>query len=411
MQRLVTGGIIVRRLRGLVAAAIPFCAGLCLLGTIPTTANGAAEVTNHVVTDLDPASIYDVLLDGEILLAGVRPDEWNVLRFTADTEGAIQVVRVGQGDAVAPGAVRNLELVTVDGTDATLRWVAPGDDGFTGSVHHYEVRASADSVDAAAWALATRLPNVEASAPAGELETGVIRGLVPRSSNFVVLRALDGAGNRGPVSMPLRVMAGEGEDVGAGGAFAAPARPSAVFGTEGVHLAWHRSAATLVVAFHVYRREESTPYERMTEVPLTANEYLDPSVVEGTAYYYRITGVDASGVNETAPSAEVWIRASASVPAALAIERVFPSPVRDRAVFRFAVPELGPGSPDGARVTIELYDSAGHHVTHVADEVVLPGTHEVSWQLPKGQNVPPGVYLGVLRVGSRRAQVPVAIAR
>jgi hypothetical protein len=376
-----------------------------------------ADPVQHVVTDLDPGAVYDVLVDGVLVRSSLQPDEWNVLTFETSSEGAVQVVRVGEGDAVAPGALSNELLVAVEGTDATLSWRAPGDDGLSGSVHHYEARASADSVDALQWSLATRLLNVDADAPAGSTETGVVHGLAPRTTNFVVLRALDDAGNRGPVSRPVRVLAGNGSSEESeeeeDDTFAAPPRPAAAFGAGGVFLTWARSTGVDVVGYHVYRRTESESFVRLTpeDSPLETTEYLDAGVVDGQGYYYRITGVDASGTNETAPSAEVWIRASASVPSALVIERVFPSPVRERAVFRFAVPEFGPGGAGGERVTIDLFDAAGHRITRVVDEVLQPGTHEVTWRIPDGQNVPPGVYLGVLRLGAKRAQQEIAIAR
>jgi hypothetical protein len=231
-----------------------------------------------------------------------------------------------------------------------------------------------------------------------------------------VLRAVDDAGNRGPVSRAIRVLAGDGPGGGIDDeddTFAPPARPSAAFRADGVHLSWRASTAVSVVGYHVYRRSESDAFVRLTPEgsPTAATEYLDDSVVDGQAYYYRVTGVDASGTNETAPSAEVWIRASVAVPSALVIERVFPSPVRESAVFRFAVPEFGPTGGSGERVTIDLYDAAGHKITRVIDEVLPPGTHEVTWRIPDGQNVPPGVYLGVLRMGAKRAQQEIAIAR
>ena len=134
-------------------------------------------------------------------------------------------------------------------------------------------------------------------------------------------------------------------------------------------------------------------------------------VTGGQAYYYRITGVDV-GSRESDHSASTWVRASGGVPAALAIDRVYPNPVRSSAVFRFEIPEFGPGHPNGLHVTIDLFNVAGRRVSRIVDDYFMPGVREVSWSVASAE-VPlsSGLYVGMLKAGSHKALTRIAVVR
>ena len=80
----------------------------------------------------------------------------------------------------------------------TLRWTAPGGDGYCGRADHYEIRASTSLITGANWKSAQLLGTMPA-APAGSPEKFAVPQLPPGTYYFAV-RAVDGAGNIAPVS-------------------------------------------------------------------------------------------------------------------------------------------------------------------------------------------------------------------
>jgi hypothetical protein len=184
---------------------------------------GLAETHRHTLTDLDPAFVYEVLVDGTVVATGLAPSFDGFLAFSTETGGSVQVVPVGAGDPTPPGAVTDLELGGVEGTSAAITWRATGDDGEEGMAARYEVRASTDSTEAYVWEFARPLGDLPASVAAGAFESGTVEGLFPLSVNYVALRAVDDGGNRGPVSIPLAILAGAGEG-GDPGDLVAPAQ-------------------------------------------------------------------------------------------------------------------------------------------------------------------------------------------
>ncbi len=82
----------------------------------------------------------------------------------------------------------------------TVRWLAPGDDGVTGTAQRYELRFSRTPFDAALFSTvpqATGLPTPSAS---GALETYALTGLEPEAAYWLGLVTVDEAGNRSAVS-------------------------------------------------------------------------------------------------------------------------------------------------------------------------------------------------------------------
>ncbi len=378
---------------------------------LASAAGAGAETFQHTITDLDRGHVYEVLVNGSVAVTDAAPDPDGVLRFETDAVGYVQVVPVGEGDAVAPGAMGAPELVDVDGTSAVVRFVAPGDDGLSGVVDRYDVRASLDSLETVAWQFARILPRPPGTVAGGEVQIVTLDGLTPGSLNYVAMRPVDDGGNRGPISAVVAIRAeGEAPGTGDGAAVAPPGVPRARFRDGSIFLSWTPSADPRVTGYHVYRREEDGARERLTGPPLIEPAFTDAAVVENRAYVYRLTAVD-SGLNESPLGAEMWIRAAPEAPPALVLERIYPNPIRSGAVFRFSVPEFGPGHPEGMRVTIDLYDVAGRKMTRVLDEHVFPGTREVSWRMgTDGPMLVPGVYTSVLKAGRHLTRERIAVS-
>ncbi|MCS7191905.1 MAG: silent information regulator protein Sir2, partial [Armatimonadetes bacterium] len=58
---------------------------------------------------------------------------------------------------------------------------------------------------------------------------------------------------------------------------------------RGVFLSWRLLATDFKnVRFHVFRREENSPWQRLTNEPLTATNFTDTQVVQGKTYRYQV---------------------------------------------------------------------------------------------------------------------------
>ena len=97
---------------------------------------------------------------------------------------------------------------------------------------------------------------------------------------------------------------------------------------------------------------------------------------------------------------------SASLPTALAIERVRPNPARDAARIDYMVPK-------GDAVRLAIYDVNGRMVCTLADGVVEPGAHTAVWngRTDSGGRAGPGVYFARLSSGSRFVTQRIALVR
>lgn len=109
-------------------------------------------------------------------------------------------------DTTPPGAIRDLALVAAEPTTAEIGWTAPGGDGDQGQADHYDVRRAAAPIDANGWNDATPILPPPACAPAGASESLRLTGLTPESTVHVAVRAIDGAGNPGPISASLAIV-------------------------------------------------------------------------------------------------------------------------------------------------------------------------------------------------------------
>jgi chitodextrinase len=112
----------------------------------------------------------------------------------------------GLPDAIAPGEIRDLALVSARPTTALIRWIAPGGDGQEGTADHYDVRRSNGQITAGKWDDAVPVLPIKPCAVVGTEETLQVEGLDPETESYFALRAIDAAGNAGPISVSLLVV-------------------------------------------------------------------------------------------------------------------------------------------------------------------------------------------------------------
>jgi hypothetical protein len=105
-------------------------------------------------------------------------------------------------DLGVPGAASEIEAVQIDQRSATIRFVAPGEDGEVGLASGYEIRYRAgtpitEENFADAEPLATSLTPDEP----GQVQLFEMSGLLPETTYYIGIRAFDDCRNNGPVAV------------------------------------------------------------------------------------------------------------------------------------------------------------------------------------------------------------------
>lgn len=115
-----------------------------------------------------------------------------------DAGKALQTVNTA--DVTAPGAISNFTAQVGDMfPNHIASWTAPGDDGNSGKVAAYELRYSDTSLNDSNFDLARPLPGPMPNDP-GLNQSLVVRVPWRHPSGFIGIRAVDEAGNKGPIS-------------------------------------------------------------------------------------------------------------------------------------------------------------------------------------------------------------------
>jgi hypothetical protein len=123
-----------------------------------------------------------------------RHDERNTAQYGLDTR--------------PPGIIRGM---TVEGS--TLKFAAPGDEWYAGTADHYEVATSNSPITPANFGQATQLDGEPAPAASGQQQTFELPGTIGR---YVAMRAVDEAGNLGPIRVRDRGPGSSGGGSGKG---------------------------------------------------------------------------------------------------------------------------------------------------------------------------------------------------
>ncbi len=105
-------------------------------------------------------------------------------------------------DTQAPGTIDDMQVVAtyINMSTIRIRWTATGDDGSTGTAHHYEIRYSSSPITDANWASATLLANPPDPESAGTQQTCDVSGLDEGELYYFAIRAYDEIGNEGDCS-------------------------------------------------------------------------------------------------------------------------------------------------------------------------------------------------------------------
>ncbi|WP_437650674.1 hypothetical protein [Sorangium sp. So ce362] len=149
-----------------------------------------------------PTAVREVFLrdddDGDLENGTVH---WGPLWAAAEIHGLTFALTT---DVMLPGQVTDLVVVDVGATSALVQFTSPGDDGLEGTPTAYEIGWSLSPLDDSNFAGA-KLTSAPPAQPSGWLVQAQIEGLPPSSTVYVAMRAIDEAGNSGPVSNNVQV--------------------------------------------------------------------------------------------------------------------------------------------------------------------------------------------------------------
>ncbi len=191
----------------------------------------------------------------------------------------------------------------VSAASVTLKWTAPGDDGYVGQATTYDIRYSLSTITEANWASATKATGLPVPKVSGSVETFTVTGLAPNTVYYFALKVGDEAANWSALSNVTQKSTTQ-ETI----APAAIANLSAGTATStSVALAWTASgddgnvgtasqydiryslAAITAVNFASATKAASAPTPKIAG---SAESFVISGLNAGTAYYFAVKAAD-----------------------------------------------------------------------------------------------------------------------
>jgi prepilin-type N-terminal cleavage/methylation domain-containing protein len=98
---------------------------------------------------------------------------------------------IGGGDIFAPSAITNLVASNATQSTILLTWMAPGDDGITGTATSYDIRYATSIITEANWASAMQVTGEPTPSISGTIETMTIIGLSANTTYYFAIKTAD----------------------------------------------------------------------------------------------------------------------------------------------------------------------------------------------------------------------------
>ncbi|MDI6780760.1 MAG: hypothetical protein QME49_01410 [bacterium] len=160
---------------------------------------------NILVADLEPQRQYCVTLDkatstlnasdaGCIYLDGVTLNNSTLIVGTTTLEP----------DNIPPDNIKDFGIATVTNNSVVLTWTASGDDNMTGQAMRYDGRYSTSSITTENWDNCLQF-SLTSPKEAGHIEFGTVTGLLPNTTYYFAIRAVDEQNNWSTFLTPLVV--------------------------------------------------------------------------------------------------------------------------------------------------------------------------------------------------------------
>lgn len=196
----------------------------------------------------------------------------------------------------------------------------------------------------------------------------------------------------------------------------APAAPAGVVASVGqpnaIALEWDAPDDEDFAFFRVYRGS-AAGFDPSGLVPLSEllnHSFADEDLAVGSAYYYRISTVDANG-NESDYSREVSaavlsVVEGMLVPGQYALRQNYPNPFNPSTTIRFDLPEA-------SRVQLIIYDAMGREVRTLLWGEQSAGYQSVNWDGAddRGQPLSSGIYFYRLQAESYSETMKMVLLR
>ena len=163
-----------------------------------------------------------------------------------------------------------------------------------------------------------------------------------------------------------------------------------------ITLQWNTFMETNNLGFDIERSRNSTHFIKIGTVigNGTTTNSRNYTFVDSTAsmgiYYYRLKQLDIDGAFKYSDIIQVEI----SRPEGFILEQNYPNPFNPETSIKYQLPQA-------ARVTLTIYNITGQEVRKLVNEEKLAGFHKVIWDATdkRGNHVPSGIYIYVLRAG------------
>jgi hypothetical protein len=167
----------------------------------------------------------------------------------------------------------------------------------------------------------------------------------------------------------------------------------------GVDIRWTVGRAEGVAGYNLYRESTGAGLDKINDVFIEGRSpfvYVDGRA-PATECRYWLEAVATTGKGQTFGPATV---PPAAQPGTFALYANVPNPVAGATTFSFELPE-------GADLTLAVYDAAGRKVAAVAEGYFSAGRHDV----PFRNDLAPGVYVYRLDAGSRSAARKMVVVK
>jgi chitodextrinase len=360
-------------------------------------------------------------------------------------------------DIDPPATVQDLLVSGQHGrTTMAVSWTAPGDDGTGQTATKYDLRYSTSQITDANFSSATFVTSTPPPHAAGFPECQLITGLTECTTYYFAIKTMDEAGNWSAISnlpsattecdinftascptlAPDNVAPGNVSNLSLSAGNASMRLSWTAPGDDGnspgraseYDLRWSPLLINAANFDMAARASIAAP-----QVQGASECRVVSGLCAGTTYYFAIKAKDEwgnwSGISNV-PSAPTlssgnpatcgqglslqpgpsnYAGASPTVAGSLSFSKPYPNPARGATRFRIMVP----GSIQGAKLRVQVFDVAGRLVRSLVDRTASQGETQVEWNLldGSGRRVASALYMVRVDVGNTRKTFPLLVLR
>jgi hypothetical protein len=164
-----------------------------------------------------------------------------------------------------------------------------------------------------------------------------------------------------------------------------------------VNLSWKTATEVNNLGFNVERSANKIDWEKIAFVQSNQNStstisysYIDKSVSQAGNYYYRLKQIDYDGSYKYSSI----VQAGVNLPFIFTLDQNYPNPFNPSTKIQYNLPE-------NSFVSLKVYNTIGQEVAALVNNVVLPGSHEITFDASKLNS---GVYFYTLKSGNNFVQ-------